>query len=91
MFDWDEHNIDHIARHGVERDEAEEALLDPRRVGFSAYHVAGERRRAAVGSTELGQVLFLVFTYRRGVIRVVTARDADPIERRRYRRARGRR
>jgi len=27
-FDWDERNIDHIARHNITPDEAEEAFLD---------------------------------------------------------------
>lgn len=37
MFDWDEGNIEHIARHGVEAREAEEAVLDPGRVPFPAH------------------------------------------------------
>jgi uncharacterized DUF497 family protein len=45
MFDWDDANVDHLARHDVTPEEAEEALLDPRRIGASAYAVEGERRR----------------------------------------------
>lgn len=86
-FDWDEANIGHLARHGVERWEAEEALLDPGRIGNAAYNVRGETRWAALGATEAGRrVLFVVFTWRRGRIWVVTARDTEAKEKCRYRR-----
>ncbi len=85
-FDWDDDNVEHIARHGVEPWEAEEAMLDPDRVGASARNVSGERRFAVVGSTESGRMLFVVFTRREERIRVITARDADDSEKRRYRR-----
>lgn len=40
-FDWDEANTGHLARHDVEYWEAEEALLDPGRVGNVAYNARG--------------------------------------------------
>lgn len=85
-FDWDDENIKHIARHEVEPWEAEEALLDTGRVGTPAYNVRGETRWAALGATEAGRVLFVVFTGRSGKVRVVTAGDAVNREKRRYRR-----
>jgi hypothetical protein len=85
-FEWDEGNAEHIAEHGVTPEEAEEALQDQRRVGVGAYNAEGERRSAVVGATDDGRVLFVVYTWRRGNIRVVTARDADQAQRRRYRR-----
>ena len=84
MFDWDDANADHIARHGVTVEEAEEALLDRRRVGSVAYSVPGERRWGVIGSTDAGRILSIVFTRRHGAIRVVTALDANRKERRRY-------
>ncbi len=66
----------------------EEALLDPQRIGAAAYNVGQERRWAHLGATELGRILFVVFTRRGGRIRVITARDAERAERRRYRRRR---
>jgi len=86
MFDWDDGNVGHLARHGVTRAEAEEALLDPRRIGASAYSTVTERRSAVIGATEDGRVLFVVFTRRGGDVRVIAARDATSKERRRYRR-----
>ncbi len=85
-FEWDERNIEHIARHSVEPWEAEETLLDVGRVGTAAYNVRGETRWAALGSTESGRVLFVVFTKRPEKVRIVTARDAEDKEKRRYRR-----
>ena len=85
-FDWDEANMGHVARHSVEWWEAEEALLDTGRVGSTAYNMRGEVRWVALGATEAGRILFVVFTRRGGRIRIVTARDAEIKEKRRYRR-----
>lgn len=86
MFDWDDQNIGHIARHGVSPDEAEQAVMDSRRISRQAYSTGEERRSAVVGATLDGRLLFVVYTRRRGLIRVVTARDAHPDDRRWYRR-----
>ena len=84
-FERDEANEGHIARHGITPEEAEEALEDPRRIGVPAYD-ADIERRAILGATIDGRVLFVVFTIRRGRLRVVAARDATTTQRRRYRR-----
>ncbi len=55
-------------------------------MGVGAYNVEGERRWAVIGAAADGRVLFVVYTWRHGRIRVVTARDADLAQRRRYRR-----
>ncbi len=86
MFDWDDGNVDHIRDHAVEPDEAEEALLDPQALGLGAYNAHGERRQAALGSTEGGRILVIVFTERHGRPRVITARDARKNEKRQYKR-----
>ncbi len=85
-FDWDENNIDHISRHSVLPEEAEEALLDPRRMSIPARKNAIEPRRAVLGATENGRILFVVFVNRRDLVRVVTARDATFKEKQRYKR-----
>jgi uncharacterized protein len=84
-FDWDEANIDHIARHQLIPPEVEDAVSDPQRIGASAQK-SQEKRWALLGSTLEGRILFVVFTRRDGMIRVVTARDATDTEKRRYRR-----
>jgi uncharacterized protein len=85
-FDWDNGNIQHIARHDLFPQEVEAALLDPRRVGVSSRKSSQEKRWAMLGSTSEGRILFVVFTRRDGFIRVVTARDATDQEKRTYRR-----
>jgi uncharacterized protein len=85
LFDWDDHNIEHIAAHHLEPEDVEEALLDPRRIGVPAYNVRDERRWAALGATDTGRILFIVFTRRQDFVRVVTARPATGREQRRYR------
>ncbi len=85
-FDWDDANVDHIARHGVRPGEAEEALADPHRIGAPAYNADGEQRRAILGAAQNGRILFVVYTVRSARLRVVAARDATSAQRRRYRR-----
>ena len=79
-------NVAHVRDHGVEPDEAEEALLDPRALGLVAYNAHGERRHGALGSTGSGRILVIIFTDRDRRPRVVTARDARKNEKRRYQR-----
>ena len=54
MFEWDDANVDHIARHDVRPEEAEDALTDPLRIGAPAYAAEGERRWAILGATIAG-------------------------------------
>ncbi|MBA3552183.1 MAG: BrnT family toxin [Actinobacteria bacterium] len=84
-FDWDEGNEEHVRESGVEPYEAEEAVLDPGRANTDAYNVGRERRWALLGATEDGRRLFVVYTHRRDLVRVISARDATPREKRRYR------
>jgi len=83
-FQWDEHNEAHVLEHGVDPEEAVDALLDPGRIRGKAYN-QGEQRWAALGETEEGRLLFTVFTRRDGLVRVITARDATSREKRSYR------
>jgi uncharacterized DUF497 family protein len=85
MFEWDDGNESHIAEHGVESWEAEEAIQDRRRIPFSAVY---EGRRGIVGRTGDGRLLVVIYEQTGSLIRVVTAYDASPREERSYRRAR---
>ena len=85
-FVWDDANLEHIARHSVEDVEAEEVLEDPGVRPFDAQNRRGEKRYGALGATEDGRILVVIYTLREGYIRVVTARDAEPKEKKRYRR-----
>ena len=75
-FDWDEANIQHLARHKLTPEEFEQAVLrDPILVGYE--NVDGEDRWTGLGATDSLRVLVLVFTIRGGCVRAVTAYDAD--------------
>ncbi len=81
-YDWDDGNVRHIARHGVEPYEAEEAVEDPRRASVSARG----GRAGAIGMTLDGRLLVVILEMRSRKRRVVTTRDATNRERRIYRR-----
>ncbi|GAK41539.1 hypothetical protein TCA2_4030 [Paenibacillus sp. TCA20] len=83
QFIWDEENIQHIARHNVEPFEAEDALMDPQRIKFSAH----SGNMGIIGSTEDGRRLVVIYIKKMmGKLRVVTARDATETEAKAYRR-----
>ena len=80
QFDWNDANIQHIARHDVTPEEAEQVIQnDPVDVGATLRNK--EDRTLHLGETNAGRVLFLVATQRLGLIRVVTARPARRTER----------
>ena len=76
MFDWDEANIGHIAEHGIEPIEAEEAVTY-RPVFVQYLSRGGEDRFMQLGETLAGRVLVVVITPRNGMTRVVTAYPAS--------------
>lgn len=87
-FDWDEHNIAHLARHKIVPDEFEEAMSnDP--IVIDVRDEAGEDRWYALGATKKLRILFLVYTYRGNRIRPVTAWNAGKKLRDLYFRSKG--
>ena len=71
-FDWDAGNLLHIARHSIDPKEAEEAILiEPLEADVQPHE--GEERVLCFGRTKLGRLLTILYTERRGRIRVVTA------------------
>ncbi|MFN2317312.1 MAG: BrnT family toxin [Gemmatimonadales bacterium] len=88
-FDWDAGNTDKSwLKHGVERVEAEQALLNrPVVVVGDPAHSLAELRFRALGRTDSGRELFLVFTIRGSLIRVVSARPMSAGEKGRYAKA----
>jgi uncharacterized DUF497 family protein len=74
-FQWDDANIRHIARHGIRPSEAEQVILnDPFDLSFET--IDDEERVAQLGETDAGWILVVVTTWRRELIRVVTAYPA---------------
>lgn len=85
-FGWDDANEAHIARHGLDRFDVEEALLDPDGLNAAASSRIAERRFGFIGATVPGRILYVFYTERGGELRVITAYDASASQKRRYRR-----
>ena len=85
-FDWDAGNLEHIARHKVEPEEAEEAATDPAALEAQNVHrgANGQRRLGVIGASEAGRVLFVVLERRGEKFRVVTAYTAEAEDRDAY-------
>jgi len=80
---WDDGNADkNWIRHRVSRGEAEETFLNqPLVLADDDVHSAMEDRFYALGQTNRGRPLFLVFTIRRRLVRVISAPDMTKRER----------
>jgi len=85
-FQWDEGNADkNWIRHRVSRSECEQVFFNrPLVVHGDRRHSDDEDRFFALGHTDTGRLLFVVFTLRGELIRVISARDMTPKERRKY-------
>jgi uncharacterized protein len=83
MFDWDEANVAHIAKHGVTLEEAEEAIMIAP-IDLESQYYEGEERFLLVGITSAARVLVVAITWRGDRVRVVTAYPAPAGLRQRY-------
>lgn len=86
-FQWDDGNIGkNWAKHGVLSSECEEVFFNrPLLVTIDEEHSDyDEDRYLALGRTNHGSRLFIVFTIRGQLIRVISARKMTRKERRRY-------
>jgi uncharacterized DUF497 family protein len=83
-FEWDDWNIEHINRHSITPQEAEEACYNQpiiRKFKQGLYWVYGQ--------TDAGRYLFIVIRYKsKGVVYVITARAMKESEQRYYRKRR---
>ena len=80
---WDESTISHIARHGVEPQEVEEACFES-----SPYILKGKYNRyLALGQTQSGRYLTIVFIYLgQNKAKIITARAMSEAEKNLYKR-----
>jgi uncharacterized DUF497 family protein len=85
-FEWDDGNANknwHL--HGVTEGECEEVFFNlPLIIAADKKHSDSEDRFFALGRTESNRWLFLAFTVRNNLIRVISARDMTKSERRKY-------
>lgn len=82
-FDWDEGNRDkNWLKHQVTNRECEELFFNlPLMVTDDEKHSQSEKRWYALGKTNNGRQLFISFTVRGNLIRVISARDMSRKER----------
>ena len=85
-FDWDDGNAHkNWELHKVTPEEAEEIFFhDPLVVQTDARHSRIEKRYFALEQTSAGRLLFVAFTIRGSLIRVISARDMNNRERDKY-------
>lgn len=85
-FEWDAGNARKSDdRHGVSRGEAEQVFTnEPLLVVHDLKHSGAEARWRALGKTPAGRALHVIFTIRINRIRVISARDMNPKERKRH-------
>ncbi len=86
-FQWDAGNSGKIwEKHRVAPAECEELFFNqPLVLGDDEKHSGAEERLYALGQTDAGRLLFVAFTVRGHLVRVVSARDMSRRERRIYR------
>jgi uncharacterized protein len=87
-FDWDEGNLPKLLeRHKVSASEFEQMFFNAPLVAVSdEKHSDREERFFALGHTDAGRPLFVVFTLRNNLIRAISARNMNRKERREYER-----
>ena len=85
-FEWEPVKSErNLSRHGVAFTEAMTVFGDPLEVTISdALHSEGESRFLSLGKSEAGRLLVVAYTERQGRIRIISAREATPKERREY-------
>jgi uncharacterized DUF497 family protein len=85
-FEWDSGNSEkNWELHRVSRAEAEQVFFNrPIVVAEDTKHSEQEHRYAALGHTDDGRRLTIVFTVRETLVRVISARDQSREERRVY-------
>jgi uncharacterized protein len=85
-FEWDAGNIDKIwQKHQVAPNEAEEVFFNkPLLLLPDEEHSSLEERFSAMGKTDAGRLLFITWTYRAPLVRVISARPMSRKERKLY-------
>jgi hypothetical protein len=84
-FEWDQYNQTKIRlRHGTTPEEAEQTFFNYYLVSFDERHSTVEQRHQLLGISDVGRILFVVFTIRDNKVRIISARSANRKERINY-------
>jgi len=83
-FEWDSaKELANRTKHGLDFRTAAKVFLDPYVIEFDDLDAAGELRFNAIGLVD-GRMLFVSYTMRGDVVRIISARGADSHEKRKY-------
>ena len=83
-FEWDTaKERTNRKKHGVGFRTAAKVFLDPYVIEFDDLSAADELRFNAIGLVD-SRVLFVTYTMRGAVVRIISARGAEPHEKRKY-------
>jgi len=85
-FDWDAGNSNkNFIKHNVRNSECEQVFFNqPLIILEDTVHSVVEKRWAAFGMTDSGRLLMVIFTGRKRLVRIISARDMDRGERQYY-------
>lgn len=86
IYEWDENKAAlNLSKHGVSFEEAKTVFDDPLYVDFyDPDHSYGEHRFIRLGESVQRRLLFVSYRERNNAIRLISAREAAPSERRAY-------
>lgn len=81
-FQWDKGNDNrNLKKHGVSNSEAEEVFFDENKKNLQdPLHSKREKRYILLGKTQNQRCLFVIFTIRQNLIRIISARDLNKKE-----------
>lgn len=84
-FEWDEAKaLENRVKHGISFEIARRVFDDPFAIEFlDEREDYGEVRFNIIGMVD-GRVIFVAYTLRNNMIRLISARGAEPYERRKY-------
>ena len=86
QFEWDENKArQNLSKHGVSFEEAKTIFDDPLYIDFyDPDHSDNEQRYLIVGQSNRGRILILSYTERVNRMRLISAREVTPKERKAY-------
>ena len=85
IFEWDEEkNKANLAKHGITFEEAALIFRGITLTGIDIRQDYGEIRKIDIGQLSGQMIIVAVSTDRSGVIRIISARQANRIEKRKY-------
>jgi uncharacterized protein len=89
VFEWDPVKAESVSRkHGITFEDAATVFADPFAITIpDLLHSIDEDRYVTIGATQRNRVLVVSHTPRGSRIRLITARPAEPDERREYEQA----